>query len=471
MPAGKVQQSHTTLYTLIIFVIFFIIATVLAIICYVKAEGYKAKSLTLQREMDEIASSSQRRQIGSIVGSKQGNKSRIGTMVDYLDETVALVLGRLPEETSAEVKVETVKEQTRKLLKSSDNNKNGGLIQIIEDSERKLKTAIEKESILRTQLEDLNKRFDDAMAAGFEKEQVLLEEKEKYQQQVNDIANDYDNLKNLLKKTSEQQVQTLVTQLDEEREESRAIRQKLLKSQAELKIAKDRMDYIQRQLQKLVPHPDSEVSAFKPDGKIILVDEQNKIVHLNIGSRDRVYRGLTFSVYDKNVPIPRNGKGKAEIEVFNVGEKISAARIVSQENKKTILLEDVIANLIWDSEKTNLFIVTGDFDVNNDGNIDDNGIDKIKMLIDKWGGSTGDEISVHADYIVLGKAPEIFQKPTFEEMELDPMAMEKYEASLQKYNHYKEVETRARELGIPILNYERFIYFIGYKALSASNNF
>jgi hypothetical protein len=41
--------------------------------------------------------------------------------------------------------------------------------------------------------------------------------------------------------------------------------------------------------------------------------------------------------------------------------------------------------------------------------------------------------------------------------------MEKYEASLQRLNQYKEVQGRAQALWIPVFNYERFLYFIGYK--------
>jgi hypothetical protein len=52
-------------------------------------------------------------------------------------------------------------------------------------------------------------------------------------------------------------------------------------------------------------------------------------------------------------------------------------------------------------------------------------------------------------------------------MEVDPMAMEKYEASLKKLTSYKEIQERAQTLSIPVFNLERFLYFIGYKTLSA----
>ena len=62
--------------------------------------------------------------------------------------------------------------------------------------------------------------------------------------------------------------------------------------------------------------PVSNVAADQPDGRVILVDRQAKVVHISIGRDDHVYRGLTFAVYDKGQSVTKNGKGKAEVEVF-----------------------------------------------------------------------------------------------------------------------------------------------------------
>ncbi len=165
------------------------------------------------------------------------------------------------------------------------------------------------------------------------------------------------------------------------------------------------MNLAQEKLTAIVPPPDSETPAFQPDGKILLVDNQTKMAHLNIGSDDRVYPGLTFSVYDKNFPIPRDGKGKAELEVFDVTKTFSAARIIRSEIKRPIAVDDIVANLIWDSDRTNVFVVAGDFDLDDDGNIDYDGTEKIKALVEKWGGKTTDNVTIDADYLILGRPP------------------------------------------------------------------
>ena len=601
MPAGKRQQSNATLYTVIIFVGLFLISTVIAVVYYLQAEKHRTEAAALRSQIDELASSAELRRIGAIVGTKQPRKSRLGTMVDYLDEMVSLIIGGLPEDTSAEVKVDTanrkvkdtlellaqqhlaakniapkaptnefvellVKQQFSAATENFDETMknalppemleeawksaisqmgpfkqqiglrtekqaefdivfvtcefekgyrdikvvyNGekqvaglffvttppgvlesyqqlpelvtqeqpyieiddpntiGLTRVIEKLKTKLDNTTNTTLALQEQFELLKNRFDDAMVATREKEQTLLAEKEKYQQQVNEIKQDYNDLKTMIQQTSEQQVQTLMAQLDEERDNRKKLNQQLLKTEAELAIAEERMKRVQEKLHTLVPPPDSEVAAYKPDGKIILIDDSTKIVHLNIGSDDHVYRGLTFSVYEKNMPIPKDGRGKAEIEVFNVGKNISAARITRSDVKKPVILDDIVANLIWDSDKTNVFVVAGEFDLDADGYIDYEAADKIKALIEKWGGRVADDISIDTDFLVLGTTPRVLKRPTFEQIEVDPMAMEKYEASLQKLNSYQETQMRAQTLFIPVFNAERFLYFIGYKTQSA----
>jgi hypothetical protein len=620
MPLGKTQKTSTGLYTLIIFVALFAAAAAAAVIFYIKSENNATRAATLQNQLNDLATSREQQSIGSLVGAKQGTKSRLGTMMEYVDEMAAMIVGGPIEETSAEVKAQTAKRQFKETLaklvqkypaakeaepaeaapaeaapaetapaeaptneivellvkedfakvtegfdetmktalpaeklgevwkatieqagafkkqlgsrqekeleydvtfvtcefekgnldvklvyndkkqiagmfivptpedvvkkyqgkpetpaqKPAQENidivtadpNTTGLIRIVEKLEKRLGNATDSELSTQKNLADLQKRFDDAAAINQEKEQKLLAEKEKYEEQVNKVAKDYNDLKALLEQTSEQRVKTLMTQLDEEKNNRKMLDQQLLKTEAELKMTEAKVSSVNNELQKVMPPPDSEVAAFKPDGKILLVDNQKKIVHINLGSNDRIYRGLTFAVYDKNAPIPRDGKGKAEIEVFSVEDKISIARIVSSNPKNPIIENDTIANLIWDSTRPNTFVIAGDFDLDGNGEIDFDAVDKLKALIEKWGGKVDDAITIHTDFLLLGNMPEIRKKPTFEETEADPTAMERYENSLKRFERYKGSQNQADKLGAPIFNYERFLYLIGYKTLA-----
>jgi len=471
MPAGKRQQSNAMLYTVITFVGLFIVTTTLAVIFYIKFEERRTLADDSQKKLEELMSKAeQRKGVSKIIGSIGRNKSGLGTMSDYLDSMVTLVAGGPLEDDSAETKVEEINQEVDDLMKTladadieTEDVKASGLLNLIESIQAKLEDTKKAKLALEEELDQLRAKVDEERKITFEKEQTLLAEKEANLLQVEDIKKKYTDLKALIDQTSEQQVQILVAQLDEEQAKYKTLKQQLLKTEAKYKMAENRMKRAQEKLMKLVPPPDSAVAAFEPDGKIILIDDASQVVHLDIGSDDKVYRGLTFTVYDRSLPIPKDGKGKAEVEVFNVEKNISAARIISSSNRDPIIMEDIVANLIWDNEKTNEFVVSGDYDLDNNGTIDHDAIAKIEALIEKWGGNVASKVSIDTDFLVLGKAPDIKKRPTLEEMEMRPLAMEQYETSLKKLSHYKETIKLAKDLSIPVFNYERFLYFIGYK--------
>jgi len=474
MPPGKKQQSNAMLYTLIAFVGLFIIAATIAVIFYVKSEEHRKNADTFQSQINELATSGEQRRLGEVVGTKQGRASWLGTMTAYLDQAISVITGGVANPTSAEVKVnesklksQEVSDTVREYIEVGDIGETG-LIRVIEQLKIKMDNMIKAKESLQEQFRQLQQRYDDDMKASFEKEKELLAEKDRFEQLVGKIEKDYKELEELLRKNTDEQVQTLRSELMEDRENLKITKQELLKTQAELEMAQERMKKALEKVQEVKPLPDTEVAAFKPDGEIILVDDQAKAVHLNIGSNNHVYRGLTFSVYHRNASIARDGKGKAEVEVFDVAKNYSSARILRSEINSPILEGDIIANLIWDSSKVNAFVIAGEFDLDDDGGIEYDAIGKIRALIKKWGGSVADTISIDTDFVVLGRPPVVLRKPSQEELEIDPAAMQKYNDSVRRYDRYKDVQSRAQTLWIPIFNYERFLYFIGYKEYSTT---
>ena len=470
MPARRRKQSNAMLYTLITFVGLFIATTTVAVIYYVKAEEYKTAEADLQRDIDNLATDRERQALGTIVGTKQPGKTWIGTMVSYFDTTVALVAGGVAEPTSAEVKVNNSNTEVSNALKLAQEHNitlgdpnTTGLIQIVRKLKAELDNTINAKLEIQKQLDDQITRSEDTNKANFEKEQTLLAEKEKLLQQVADIEQKYNENSTLLEQTTSEQVKTLRDQLQQERDNLKAMNDELLKTQEGLKVAQDDLKSEKEKLSKIEPGPNREVLAYKPDGQIILIDDQAQVVHLNIGIDDHVYQGLTLTVYDRGTSIPEDGKGKAEIEVFDVAKTYSAARITQSELTKPILQGDIVANLIWETDRTNVFVIAGDFDLDNDEVIDYNGAGKIKALIEKWGGRVDDAISIDTAFIVLGKQPQVLQKPTLDELDIDPRAMDVYNDSLQRLNRYNGLRDQAQTLWIPVFTYERFLYFIGYK--------
>ncbi len=471
MPARRRKQSNAMLYALITFVGLFLVAIIIAGIYYIETEKYRDKADKAERDLEEIIKpAEQLKGLGKIVGTIPTGKSALGTMANYLDETACLIVGGVPETTSAEAKVNDANTKVGNALKSAQEYidiaepNTTGLVQIIGDLTAELNNTINAKNAIQKDLNDQIAQFKITERVYSEKEQAIQGEKNKLQQQVNTIQEDYDELRTRLEQSTTEQVDTYRKQLEQARANLKALNDTLLKTQAQLNMTELIMKRAQQEVREIKPPPDHEVLAHRPDGKIILIDDQANVVHLNIGSKQHVYRGLTFTVYDRSGSIPKDGKGKAEIEVFDVAETYSAARITKPDTKSPILLGDIVANLIWNSDKTNVFVVAGDFDLDNDGNIDQNAIGKIQTLIEKWGGRVVDTISIDTDFLVLGGQPQVpKQQPTFEEQDLDPGAMQRYEALLQRLNHYNQLQSQAQALWIPVFRYERFLYFIGYK--------
>jgi NAD-dependent DNA ligase len=476
MSPAKRQQSDAMLYTLILFVFLFIAATTIAVIYYVKFEDQRTITEKAQSDLREIVKPVELQRIGTIVGAKQPPKSRLATMVDYLDQTVYMIIGGLPEDTSAEVKVDTAIRDVNDTLTlaqahidpASIDPNTTGLIQIIHKLKTKLDSTIETLQVTEEELADSIQDFNEANILTYNNERKWKAEKEDYRLKLDSIKKDYNDLKIELNKTSEERIQDYMTQLSEESAKYEQEHQEKLQIQAQLKMTQDKMKSLQDELHKIVPLPDSEVVAHKSDGMIILVDNSTKVVHLNIGKDDRVYPGLTFAVYDKNMPIPKDGKGKAEIKVFSVDKNISTALITKSQIKRPIILDDIVANLIWDSDKANVFSIEGEFDLDGDGKIENDAADKIKTLIEKWGGKVANDISIETDFLVLGKPPSVLIRPSVTELEMDPMATERYEAARQKRAHYQDIQKQAQALLIPVFNYERFLFFIGYETQSGT---
>jgi hypothetical protein len=85
MAIARVEQKGGMLFAVITFAALFIIATVAAVVFYLKSETYRDEAVSLRDEMSEIATDTQRRNLPRIVGAKKSRQTRIGAMDEYLD--------------------------------------------------------------------------------------------------------------------------------------------------------------------------------------------------------------------------------------------------------------------------------------------------------------------------------------------------------------------------------------------------
>jgi hypothetical protein len=211
----------------------------------------------------------------------------------------------------------------------------------------------------------------------------------------------------------------------------------------------------------------AEAVVRQPDGTIIRVVDNNTCF-ISIGSRQSVIRGLTFEIYDKSRGIPPLGDGmsdtnmpvgKASIEVVAVQPDTSECRIVKTAPGQQVVIGDLIENLVFDPNTRYNFVVYGDFDLSNSGSTGQaQDAEIIKRLITQWGGKLQDHVDVNTDFVVLGIQPEV---PNITD-QTNPNEVLRKQAAEAKLKQYNTVLNDAEKLSIPVMNQNRFLYFIGY---------
>ncbi len=484
MAVGRQEQSGVMLYTVITFVGLFVISAILAVIFYIKAQDWQDQFLKSQQQQEELASAPEVQNIGTLVGQKDRQASRVKQLISYIDRLYKMTIGRESPEASAEVKLGELETKYKDTLTGlpkdfvlvatdangqnvSDTNSGPGLFRIIASYDNKFKQKDETISQSTAQIDSLGSELELAKKGASERESQMLTQIRSIQEDANGVQQSYNQLRDLMEKKSTEQVQALMQQRDQAIDEKNKSKQELLDTMNKLSTTQNRLQEALSKLDVLKPRPKEDVAAYQPDGHILSIEMTSNIVFIDIGSEAKVYPGLTFSVYDRNAPIPTDGKNKAEIEVFNVDKNTATARIIKSSKKNPIAEGDIIVNLIWDSKATNRFVVAGDFDFNGDGGIDRDGATKIKQLIENWGGKVEDSVSIDTDFVILGTQPDVKKKPTLDEIEADPLANEKYEATVKASTRYQEVKNQAKDLYIPVFGLKRFLSFIGYESLAA----
>lgn len=459
----RANQSNASLYSAIFFAVVFIAATVFAVVFYLKSEDNRKMYLDTQSEMEELARGREKTE----VGQRSGRNTYLGTMLDYMDKLAENVGGVSTEDATAEVQfneiMSAIDQMYNQLNSAGFNTADQSLIRVMEMLNNQRIAAMELAAANENALKKLQNEFDaaqEAQQASLEKMQGDLKEQK---QMADAIQQKYDDLQALIDDKFGEQISSLTDRYENTRDSLQEAQNELLQTTAQLNQAKERLDYYQGIIESIKPQPLKEIKAFIPDGQIVSVDPATGIVILNLGSDDHVYPGLTFAVYNKNAPIPPDGKGKAEVEIFDVEKRISIARIKpeSVDPKQSIIAEDPIANLIWDADAANTFIVAGEFDIDGDGRRDADGKEKIKQMIIDWGGQIADSVTIKTDFVVLGTKPMVGTRPDTTSLDYDPMALDKYEETVKAAEFYDTVIEKASNFSIPVFDVSRFMYFIG----------
>ena len=206
----------------------------------------------------------------------------------------------------------------------------------------------------------------------------------------------------------------------------------------------------------------------RADGQILEVASDD-IVYITLGMGDHIVPGMTFEVYDRDEGIPKLGDGmssddmpvgKGSIEVERVDRDSSQCRVIKLQPNEHIENGDLIANLVYDRNVKFNFFIYGKFDLANTGHPTDGDREKILALIDRWGGKIQNKIDVNTDFVVMGSEP-VVEDFTEDQLQ-DPFYVRRKNDEEADQKAYDDTLDKAREYHIPLMNQNRFLYFIGY---------
>lgn len=472
--AARGAQSNTMLYSLITFVGLFVVATVCAVVFYVKSEEYRTQFETKRNDTEQIASSREQGAMTRLVGRAEQGQTYLGTTLSLIDKLYQAITGQAPAEgIPADVKANDAIMQVNTMLEALGADASAvvgadgvALVHTIGDLKQKLDAARVQMQQLQSAYDTLEDDMDELRNQMQQRQTLFVGELAVSESLTDEVRDRFDQLQRQMQSATQEQIDSYRDRLEQEQANLRARQAELQETERRMQELDTQLQASLDQLEAIKPRPDAAVVAYKSDARIVRVDLQNDLVTLDVGAKDGVYRGLTFSIYQSNIPIPETGVGKAEIEVFQVGEQVSVARIVRQDARNPIIPEDLVVNLIWDAATSNKFIVIGDFDTTRDGRINPDGAAQVRELIERWGGRLQDDIGIDTDFVIVGFEPAIPQRPTEDELDVDPTALQRYETARRRAETYNEMLAKAGRFRVPVFNYRQFIHLIGYDTLS-----
>jgi hypothetical protein len=480
MPPANQGSRGALITAVVIFAVLFVTTTIFAIY-------YGTRASKAEKDLEDERAKIQPEIIANL-GDARLNELRnvrsggglptVGARTPLLDVALAhrdalaqLLAG--PDATSAAVAQEQAAAALRAARESGVQVAEGDVVAAVTTLTDALKAARDQVARLQNDLkteQDRTKALAAANAAELKaKDEQIVQIRAQAEKAIADAGN------------ATNESRATVQQIEQARADERAKIQAAIDQQTtQITGLNDRITQLEKELanarERLAKYrvDPSEGQMVQTDGQIISIPG-NGLVYINLGSGQQVVPGLTFEVYDKAEGMPRKTetdaqgdpvlpKGKAAIEVVRVGGTSSEARIIRQETGTILTQGDLIANLVYDRNTKYNFVVYGKFDLDQNEQPTTADAEVIKRLITQWGGQIQPEVTVSTDFVVLGVEP-VLPEFTADDL-LDVVNVAKLDAAQRELDAYLDVVQKARDLNIPVLNQNRFLYFVGYYDLA-----
>lgn len=201
----------------------------------------------------------------------------------------------------------------------------------------------------------------------------------------------------------------------------------------------------------------------KPDAKVIRVNSAYDTAWIDVGLRDKLRKGITFSVYGKNQSA--NGKPKARLIVTDVsGDKMAECRVTESKLTEPITSGDWVSSAIWDAGQVHQVAIAGPVDIDSDGTDDfpalsrwltNSGV-QVAAYIDQNGDAQGQPIDADIRFLVTTKLPDLTAAKTESQRLLAQRTLASFTTMRRAADLY----------GVQIITLKDFLDKVGYKPMA-----
>lgn len=462
--ARVVQRRTAPPYLLVTFVILFLLATAAAVLLWVQTDNLRNDNRQLEDNYRRAATARELTNPSPAVRELLSEYDRSPQRVTVLTQQASQIgeLGAVI--TGARSGYAAAKAAADQLAQEVGITLGRGLVTEARELHQELARQQAELADLRAQNADLAEKLS-------QKDQSLAELTASFTAQVDQLKAEMAALDDKVKQAHEQFVaeqQRGRKELEDRRAElSMEIaskNQRIRQLETDMAAKDETIERLRTELDKKRGAGGADIAARQADGKLLEARDRDDVCYINLGAKDRVVPGLTFTVYPPT-GIPESGEGKAKIVVTNAREAISECRIVERTGSDPVIAGDLVANVAYDPQRTFVFVVDGQFDLRGRGQASSEEVKEVKLLIQQYGGQIADQVDVRTDFVVLGTQPQRPERPS----ENAPQTVwAAYEARRREFNRYQETLEAAKNMHVPILNTNRFLALIGYSNKGAS---
>lgn len=335
------------------------------------------------------------------------------------------------------------------------------LLAAVREMDRALTAAKESAAAVQTELKDVQAEKE-ALA------QQMNSVREEFAAQVAELGKRVEQIERekaealAAKDAQYEEARVALETLTEERNRDRVeVRRSQEERDIEMARLRSQIEAQQEKIGQLEPSGfDPDAILTKADGRILQAVPGSDLVYINLGEQHRLRSGMGFEVYSRTREVPRSLRGKASIEIVAVMDSTAEARVVRSTPGQPIIEGDLIVNIAYERNRQPKFVIRGEFDLNYDGEVDFDGMEKIAAMIRRWGGQVVDELDESTDFVIVGQAPHvpIIQDPSLASLQVRDQAQTKALAR----GAFEDLVNRANSLFIPVLTQNQFLLLAGY---------